>query len=250
MSNITIKNAYLRYDQQVIFDGLNVSLPLRQWTCLLGPSGVGKSTLLKLLAGLTNIGKDDELNAEILAPDIINLAKDIAYMAQEDGLLPWLSVLENVTIGSKLRDQSVDKDRARVLLKQVGLDDVEEKRPEKLSGGMRQRVALVRTLYEDKKVVLMDEPFSALDAITRLRLQEMAVKLLHDKTVLLITHDPLEALRVGDGIYVMTGQPANLGELITPNGTKPRDLEDEEILKLQGKLLKELEQKEVVNASA
>ncbi len=239
---ITINNAYLQYGQQVLFDGLQLTLPLGKWVCLLGPSGVGKSTLLRVLANLTSISNKDKLHADINVPTSIDLQRDVAYMAQEDGLLPWLNVLDNVTIGSKLRGESIDKAKARDLLQQVGLVDAQQKRPEQLSGGMRQRVALVRTLYENKKVVLMDEPFSALDAITRLRLQELAVGLLQDKTVLLITHDPLEALRVGDILYVMTGQPAQLSAAIIPEGKKPRDLENDHILKLQGKLLKALEQ--------
>lgn len=238
MPNIIIHNAKLRYGEQLLFDGLNLELTKGQWTCLLGPSGVGKSTLLRLLAGLTAIGERDELLADIRGCS----CGDIAYMAQQDGLLPWLTVRDNILIGARLRGEKLDFDAAHKLLGEVGLSDASDKFPEQLSGGMRQRVALVRTLMENKSIVLMDEPFSALDAITRLRLQELAVKLLHGKTVLFITHDPLEALRVADNIYVMSGKPATLGNVIKPSGIAPRNLNDENLLALQGKLLIELEE--------
>lgn len=238
MPNITVKNATLRYGDQVLFDGLNLELASEKCTCLLGPSGVGKSTLLRLLAGLTSVGDNDELSAEISGYS----HNDIAYMAQQDGLLPWLTVRENVMLGATLRAAKCDVVTANQLLTQVGLIDAADKTPEQLSGGMRQRAALVRTLIENKSIVLMDEPFSALDAITRLRLQELAVKLLHGKTVLFITHDPLEALRVADNIYVMSGRPATLGKVIQPHGIAPRNLTDENLLALQGKLLIELEE--------
>lgn len=239
MPDIEIKHAHLKYAEQLLFDNLSITIKQSQWTCLLGPSGVGKSTLLRLLAGLTAVGKNDELSADIVNHD--NIKKEIAYMAQQDGLLPWLTVLENVVIGNKLRHQQPDYLRAKNLLTAVGLTDAINKTPEQLSGGMRQRVALARTLYEDKAIVLMDEPFSALDVVTRLKLQELAVSLLTDKTVLFITHDPLEALRVADNIYVMSGQPVKLSDVIQPKGKAPRDLQDDKILTLQGRLLHELE---------
>jgi putative hydroxymethylpyrimidine transport system ATP-binding protein len=239
MHDIEINNAHLQYAEQVLFDKLSFTIKAQQWTCLLGASGVGKSTLLRLLAGLTAVGKNDILAADITNHD--ELKKNIAYMAQQDGLLPWLSALQNVVLGSKLRHQKPDYNQAKLLLEQVGLAAAENKNPEQLSGGMRQRVALARTLYENKSIVLMDEPFSALDVITRLKLQELAVTLLQNKTVLFITHDPLEALRVADNIYVMFGQPVKMSAVIQPQGKAPRDLNDQTILKLQGELLRELE---------
>ncbi|GAL36098.1 hydroxymethylpyrimidine ABC transporter ATPase component [Vibrio maritimus] len=117
-------------------------------------------------------------------------------MAQQDLLLPWLSVIDNVCLASRLNGKKVDDvthQKALVLLDQVGLANKATARPAELSGGQRQRVALARTLMQNKPVVLMDEPFSALDAVTRHKLQELAADLLKDKTVLLITHDPQEA---------------------------------------------------------
>lgn len=161
-------------------------------------------------------------------------------MDQRDLLLPWLSVLGNVTLGARLRGDKVDHVRARELLRDVGLDDAAAKRPDQLSGGMRQRAALARTLIEDRPVVLMDEPFSALDALTRYRLQDMSAALLEGRTVILVTHDPLEALRLGHRVHVLAGRPARLGEELTLPDTPPRDPTSTEVNRLHGDLLMRL----------
>jgi putative hydroxymethylpyrimidine transport system ATP-binding protein len=164
-------------------------------------------------------------------------------MAQRDLLFPWLSVLDNVTLGCRLRrdaDPSSSRERAMVLLNSIGLAANGADLPDALSGGMRQRAALARTLMEDRPVLLMDEPFSAVDAITRVRLQNLAARLLGGRTVLLVTHDPLEALRLGHRIHVMSGRPANLGDAFEPPGPPPRDVDDPRILELQGDLLRRL----------
>ncbi len=154
--------------------------------------------------------------------------------------MPWLTVIENAVIGSRLRGESPDYRRARDLLVSVGLADRADDHPSTLSGGMRQRTALIRTLMEDRPLVLMDEPFSALDAITRLRLQSLAAELLRGRTVLLVTHDPLEALRLGDRIHVMAGRPARIDQALTPAGATPRDPADPALLALQAELLTRL----------
>jgi putative hydroxymethylpyrimidine transport system ATP-binding protein len=226
------------YGGTPLFEALDLELPAGQWTCLLGPSGVGKSTLLRLVAGLEPAGSETRIACNDRRP----LAGRVAYMAQQDLLLPWLDALGNVTLGSRLRGRAdaTARTRARALLAEVGLAGQEAKRPAQLSGGMRQRVALARTLAEDRPVVLMDEPFSGLDVPARLRLQELAARLLAGRTVLLVTHDPLEALRLGHRIHVMAGQPARLDAALTPAGTAPRDVADPALLALQGELLKRL----------
>ena len=161
-------------------------------------------------------------------------------MAQQDLLLPWLTVRDNIMLGARLRGEAGDPARAGELLALVGMQDHGETRPASLSGGMRQRVALARTLMEDRPVILMDEPFSALDAITRHQLQESAAKLLQGRTVLLVTHDPLEALRLGHRIHVMAGRPARLDEALIPEGDTPRDPRDPDLMALQAELLTRL----------
>lgn len=222
---VSLRDARLVYAGVALFDGLHLELAADSCTSLLGPSGVGKSSLLRLLAGLTAPGATGVL----CGGDGQSLCGRVAYMAQQDLLLPWLNVLENVTLGSRLRGAAVDTQRALYLLQQVGLGDAGAAHPEQLSGGMRQRVALARTLMEERPVVLMDEPFSSLDALTRLRLQALSITLLAGRTVLLVTHDPLEALRMSDHILVMRGRPATLSALPSLPGTPPRDPSSEPV---------------------
>ena len=143
-------------------------------------------------------------------------------------------------IGSRLRGEPARPEVADALLRRVGLAERAADRPATLSGGMRQRVALARTLMEDRPLVLMDEPFSALDALTRLKLQDLAAELLVGRTVLLITHDPMEALRIGHRIHVLAGEPALLDEALEPPGAPPRDATDPALHLLYGQLLQRL----------
>ncbi len=212
----------LVFDGETILSDLDLELEPGKITCLLGPSGVGKSSILKILAGFIPL----PANSRITASDDKNLAGRRSYMDQKDLLLPWASVIDNLLIGNRLRGEPPDDARANMLIQQVGLEKWRDSRPATLSGGTRQRVALARTLMEGSPVLLMDEPFSALDAITRFRLQDLAARLLSGKTVLLITHDPMEALRLGDVIYVLAGHPAYLSEAIRPEKDIPRDPSD------------------------
>jgi putative hydroxymethylpyrimidine transport system ATP-binding protein len=230
--DIEVTSASLRYAGAFLFSDLNFTLSGGAWTCLLGPSGVGKSSLLRLIAGLAPLDR-----GEVRCSDGKPLAGRLAWMGQQDDLLPWLAVLGNVTLGARLRGEPADREKARDLLARVGLERQADQLPATLSGGQRQRAALARTLMEDRPVVLMDEPFSALDAITRARLQALAARLLAGRTVLLVTHDPLEALRLGHRIQVMTGQPARIEGVIEPEGAPPRDLHDPALLARQGELL-------------
>ncbi|SFR19660.1 ABC transporter ATP-binding protein [Poseidonocella sedimentorum] len=212
-----------------IFSGLELTAPPGRWTCLLGASGVGKSTVLRLFAGLAEgVAFDGELSDP----------GGVALMAQQDLLLPWLSVLDNVLLGARLRGARADRARARDRLAQVGLADHAAKRPAALSGGQRQRVALARTLMEDRAVVLLDEPFSALDALTRARMQELTAELLRGRTVLLVTHDPAEAARLGERIVIMT--TAGARDVAVPRGEIPRPPDAADVLAAQAALLNEL----------
>lgn len=226
------------YDEVVFFQGFGMRLEAGRCTVLLGPSGCGKTTLLRLIAGLL-------CGASVSADDDGPLTGRIAFMAQQDLLLPWLTVRNNVMLGYRLRgvahrQRSAFADQAETILALVGLAGQGRAQPAQLSGGMRQRVALARTLMEDRPIVLMDEPFSAVDAITRHRLQELAAELLAERTTLLVTHDPLEALRLGHALYVINGQPARLGRVTVPPGAPPREVTAAPLLQLQAQLLGEL----------
>lgn len=218
-----------------LFAPVTLTLRAGEWTCLLGGSGVGKSTLLRLIAGLDTGAAFD---GTITASDGGAVAARTAYMAQDDLLLPWATVRRNVQLGARLRGEPPDHARTARILHRVGLSDHADKKPPALSGGQRQRVALARTLMEDKPVVLLDEPFSALDAQTRAAMQELAVEVLRGKTVLIVTHDPAEAARLGQSILVLSH--AGLRPLPHPASNVPRPIDDLETLECQAALLAEL----------
>lgn len=161
----------------------------------------------------------------------------LAMMAQQDQLLPWLTCRENVLLGPALRGEKLDTARADALLAAVGLPDVAGRRPQTLSGGMRQRVAIARTLMEDRAIVLMDEPFSALDAVTRHQLQDLAFRLLKGRTVLLVTHSPLEALRLADQLLILGGDPPTLTAIDLPDEPPLRAIDDPAVLQKQAELM-------------
>jgi putative hydroxymethylpyrimidine transport system ATP-binding protein len=217
----------------LIFDHVKIVIPAGKWTCLLGPSGVGKTTILRLLAGL-----DDHVQYEgsITASDGLPLPGRVALMQQDDNLMPWLDVSDNIMLGSRLRGERADREKTDALIRQTGLSEHRHKKPNALSGGQRQRVALARTLMEDHPVVLLDEPFSALDARIRADMQELAARLFTGKTVCLVTHDPAEAARLGDVIDVMG--KAGITEVTPPGSPAIRPCDNEDVLSCQGKLLR------------
>ncbi len=232
---IRVQGLSLYFGGLTVFENLSFDIAPGQFVALLGPSGVGKTSLLRIIAGL-----EAPATGGVAATDGAALAPRVAYMAQQDLLLPWANVLSNVTLGARLRGERPDPDRAAHLLERVGLAGRGRALPAELSGGMRQRAALARTLYEQRPVVLMDEPFSALDAITRARIQDLSAELLAGCTVLLITHDPLEACRLGHHLLVLSGQPAKLSPAIEVPGPPPRAVDDPAVLQTQGRLLRAL----------
>ncbi len=232
---LKIEGLTLRYGSRTIFESLDLDVNGGEFVVLLGASGVGKSSLLKIVAGLSKA-----TDGRVVATDGLPLHHRIAYMGQQDLLYPWLNVIDNVMLGFRLRGERGDRGRAMELLGRVGLSDRSKALPSELSGGMRQRAAIARTLYEDRPIVLMDEPFSALDTFTRTRIQDLAAELLQGRTALLITHDPLEACRLGHHLVVLSGHPAKLGAPISVRGKTPRAPDDDELLKTQGRLMRVL----------
>ncbi|MBE0454474.1 ABC transporter ATP-binding protein [Roseovarius autotrophicus] len=218
-----------------LFGPLRLGVAGGRITCLLGPSGVGKTTLLRLVAGLDEVTR---FEGRITASDGLPLAGRIALMAQGADLLPWRDVLGNVALGARLRGQPPDLPRARAILDRMGLSEHARKRPHALSGGQRQRVALARTLMEDRPIVLLDEPFSALDAGTRAQMQDLAAEHLTGRTVLMVTHDPGEAARMGHAIHILTA--TGLETVAPPPAKVPRAVDDPQTLAVQGRLLARL----------
>lgn len=232
---LSVEGTFDLADGNRLFHNLSLTVAAGEWTCLLGPSGVGKSTLLRILAGLSTGGTFD---GKMSASDGQPIQSRIAYMAQTDLIAPWLNVTDAVSFGARLRGERPDQTRANALIEQVGLSEHRHKRRKELSGGMRQRVALARTLMEDRPIALLDEPFSALDARTRADMQELAFQSLRGRTVLLVTHDPLEAARLGSQIYLMRGQ--KLERMETPEGQPVRPADDPSTLAVQSELLRTL----------
>jgi putative hydroxymethylpyrimidine transport system ATP-binding protein len=234
---ITVDNLGFGFGGRPLFDGFAFHAPAGRWTCILGPSGGGKSTLLRLIAGsLPPASGQVRFDGERSRPGTV------AWMAQNDLLLPWLTVVNNVMLGARLRGRVDDNCRRRALemIAAAGLAESAQALPSALSGGMRQRAALLRTLMERRPVILMDEPFAAVDAITRLKLQDMAARLVAGATVVLVTHDPLEAVRLGHRIHVMGGRPVVLGPAHEPPGGLPRQADDPGVVALYGVLLRQL----------
>ena len=223
----------LKNDQEVLFKNLKLNINLNKWTSIIGQSGSGKSTLLKIIAGmdLPKIFNNTFISS--------NTNYSFSWMAQNDLLLPWASVIENVTLGQKLRREKIDIKKAKNLLEQVGLINDTKKLPSMLSGGMKQRVALARTLMENKDIILMDEPFSALDSITRSVIQKLTWKLLKNKTVIMVTHDPLEALLLSNNLYFISNK--KLMPIKLPKSKPFRKVNNENLLYSHKYILNKLE---------
>ncbi len=232
---LCLRDIRLSFNEQPLFDGLDLDFTAGKCTCILGASGCGKSTLLKMIAGIFPLPWSGKIDAG-------NRGKPgafCAFMGQDDLLLPWFSVLDNVLLGARLRGEiSAElRQQGEKMLDAVGLAACGSLLPEALSGGMRQRVALARTLMENRPVMLMDEPFSALDALTRQKMQDLAARLTRGRTVLLVTHDPLEALRLGDSIVVLGGSPSQIIYQVEPEGAQPRSVTDATVQEIYPQLL-------------
>lgn len=232
---LDIQHLCLQFDHKPLFVDLHFRVEQGEWVVLLGRSGVGKSTLLRAIAGLEEAA---------ITQGHIQFAPHTkaTWLAQQDSLFPWLSVLDNVQLAQHLSGQknAETQAKAKELLRAVGMADHWHKPCYQLSGGQRQRVALARTLMQDADLILMDEPFSALDAVTRLQLQNLACELLQGKTVILVTHDPQEAIRLGEKIYMLQGQPVQIKQVAQLDAIKPHLLHQEALWALQNRLIEQL----------
>jgi ABC-type nitrate/sulfonate/bicarbonate transport system ATPase subunit len=204
-------------------EDISLAIPDREMSVIVGPSGCGKSTLLRLIAGLA------EATEGVITLDgrpIAGPSAERGMVFQSYTLFPWLTVRRNVEFGLDLKGTPA-AERQRValrLIRQVGLEGFENAYPEQLSGGMRQRTALARALANDPEILLMDEPFGALDSQTRALMQEMLLAIWEQshKTVLFVTHDIDEALFLGDVVYVMTARPGRIKQEIVVDIPRPR----------------------------
>jgi NitT/TauT family transport system ATP-binding protein len=215
--------------------GATLEVKRGELVCVVGASGSGKSTLLNILAGL------DRPTA-----GRAHVHGRVALMFQEAALLPWLTAAGNVELALELRGVRASQRRtiAHELLNRVHLAGFEKRRPHELSGGMKQRVALARALAQDADVLLMDEPFAALDAITRDLLHEELVRIWNESglTILFVTHNAREAVRLGDRVLVFTSRPGRVAQEIKVELPRPRSLDSPELAVIAGRITDRLKQ--------
>jgi NitT/TauT family transport system ATP-binding protein len=206
-------------------DAVDLEVGEGELVTLVGRSGCGKSTLLRIVAGLVapSSGRVTVAGREVRGP-----SRDVALAFQRPALLPWRNVLENVLLPVEVLglDRRAYRKRAEELLGLVGLAGFEERRPHELSGGMQQRAALCRSLVYDPSVLLMDEPFAALDALTReeLSLELQRIFAEHGKTIVFVTHSISEAVLLADRVVVMTPRPGRIAEIVPVAAPRPRSL--------------------------
>lgn len=223
---VTVRNVYKNYGKTEALRDLSLDFPRGQLTSLLGPSGCGKTTLLKIIAGLLPATSGEILvNGEaVKAP-----GPDRAFVFQDFALMPWASVMRNVAFGLELRGvvKSERESIAEKYIREVGLTGFENSYPHELSGGMRQRVGLARALSVDAQVLLMDEPFSAVDEQTRRKFQEDLLGLVknENKTFIFVTHSIEEAVYVSDQIAILLPRPSRVMEIIRPSGFRDKEVD-------------------------
>ena len=225
---IDVSNVTISFEEEnqthVILDDVSLNIEKGEFICLLGPSGCGKSTLLNAMAGFLK-----PTSGEIKIENQIIQKPSMKYVTifQNYGLLPWRTVQKNVELGLETQKYSKEK-KAQIAshyLKMVGLEHAAKKRPAQLSGGMQQRVAIARDLAVEPDILFMDEPFGALDAITRMKLQTDILEIAQDtkKTVVFVTHDIEEAVFLADRIVVMSARPGRIKDVIKVELGKYRD---------------------------
>jgi len=252
-SEISFQEAGKRYPgargtatETVALDGFNLEIAPSEIFCIVGPTGCGKSTALNLIAGFESPTSGRVL---VEGQEVHEPGMDRAVVFQHPSLFPWMTVLENVTLGLQCRGALRDEyePRARKLIAAVGLKGFEAHYPYQLSGGMQQRVQIARALIGQPKVLLMDEPFGALDYQTRLLMQRLLLDLWQEfrPTIFFITHDVGEAIFISDRVVVMTRRPGRVKLMVDVKEAKPRNyafLSSPEFVRLQGNLLEAVQQ--------
>ncbi|QFZ86208.1 ATP-binding cassette domain-containing protein [Variovorax paradoxus] len=226
---VAIDGVHLSFDgRSSVLADVSLHVAEGEFVSLVGPSGCGKTTLLNLCAGLVPHMGEGTVQVLGAAPRIGN--PQIGYMLARDSLLPWCSALENAAFGARVRGLPKAKslERARRVLAEVGLADHADALPKALSHGMRQRTALARTFALDAPLLLMDEPFGALDAQTKLQLQDLLLRLCqqHRHTALFVTHDLAEAVAVSDRVVVMSSRPGRIIADVPIDLPRPRSIRE------------------------
>src|SRR5881409_3711840 len=222
---------------RLVLDGISFSLAAGELVSLIGPSGCGKSTLLRLIAGLDSADSGELL---IGSQPISELGAERGLVFQDPNLFPWLTVRRNIEAGLVARRVLREKrNEVDEFMRLVGLEAFADAYPHHLSGGMAQRVALARALINHPKVLLLDEPLGALDAFTRMRMQDEVLRLWQARrtTILFVTHDIDEAIYMSDRIMIMTPRPGKIEQIIPVKMERPRDRSSPDFLRLRGDIL-------------
>ncbi|WP_413717362.1 ABC transporter ATP-binding protein [Silicimonas sp. MF1-12-2] len=226
-SAVSVRNISKNYGQVEALRNMSLEFPRGQLTSLLGPSGCGKTTLLKIIAGLLEPSSGE---VEVNGVTVSGPGPDRAFVFQDFALLPWASVIRNVAFGLEMRGvaKSEREAIAEKYIKDVGLAGFEQSYPHELSGGMRQRVGLARALSVDADVLLMDEPFSAVDEQTRRKFQEDLLSLVQheNKTFIFVTHSIEEAVYVSDQIAILLPRPSRVSEIIRPSTFRDKGVDN------------------------
>jgi len=251
---LKIEDVYYDYKENnnilPVLAEINISVKRGEFICIIGPSGCGKSTLFNILVGLE---KPDKGRIFLKGEDITATRGHIAYMPQRDLLFPWRTVMENVLLGVEIKKEDLKKahQEAEKLIPLFGLDGFENHYPDQLSGGMRQRAALLRTVLTHNDILALDEPFGALDALTRNTMQEWILSIQErlDKTILFITHDIEEAILLADRIIVLNGRPGRIIDKLKIDLTHPRCRTDKVFVDYREKLLERLSAEDEFNKS-
>ena len=222
-----------------VLESVNVNVSKGEFVCIVGPSGCGKSTFLNVVAGFLQPTRGEVYvhGQKVNGPDPKRI-----FVFQENGVFPWLDVTHNIGFGLRRRSRS---DRASIVkryIEMVGLVGFEEAYPHELSGGMRQRVEIARALAADPEIIYMDEPFGALDFLTRMKMRGDLIRIwqAERKTVLFVTHDIDESVQLADRVLVMTGRPGRIQAEISVDLPRPRDLDSSEYLGIRDRIFSEL----------
>jgi NitT/TauT family transport system ATP-binding protein len=221
---VSLRYAGAAEGSNLALDSISLTVGQGEFVAIIGPSGCGKSSLLRLVSGLMPVTSGQILmDGEVIR----SVPKGIGFLFQSDALLPWKTALENVAIGAMLAGMPAAqaRERARTLLEEIGLGNAMDRHPSQLSGGMRKRVALSRTMAYDPSVFLLDEPFSALDAQTRIHVGNRFLGILEKlgQTVIFVTHDIEEAIALADRVVVMTAAPGRIAAEFAIDLPRPRD---------------------------
>jgi NitT/TauT family transport system ATP-binding protein len=229
-SAVSLRNVWMSFpgansaEQIHVLENVSLQIQEGEFVCIVGPSGCGKSTLLNIIGGFLHHTKGEvRVEGELVnGPDPRRI-----FVFQENGVFPWLTVQENIGFGLQNKSDAERKRTVAHYIEMVGLQGFERAYPRELSGGMRQRVEIARALAANPEIIYMDEPFGALDFITRLKMRSDLTRIwqAEKKTILFVTHDIEEAVQLADRVFVMSQRPATISKVITNDLRRPRDLD-------------------------